>query len=83
MNENLERLLPPPFAIDYIGTDEPIDIYTEKEMLEFAALIVKECIDKIESKRSSGENPDQWTITRDMCYHVMMKELKEHFGIEE
>jgi hypothetical protein len=54
----------------------------ETYLKKFAELIVRECVDKIESKRSSGENTDQWTITRDMCYHDMMRELKEHFGVE-
>lgn len=44
MNEIINRLLPNPFAVDYIGTDEPIDLYTEKEMLEFAELIARDCI---------------------------------------
>lgn len=44
MNENFERLLPNPFAVDYIGTDQPIDLYTEKEMVKFAESIIKECI---------------------------------------
>lgn len=49
---------------------------------KFARLIVAECLKKIESQRSSGENADQWTITRDLCYHNMMTELKQHFGVE-
>jgi len=50
---------------------------------KFAELIIQECINRIESKRSSGENGDQWTITRDLCYYQMIQELKEHFGVEE
>ena len=53
--------------------------YNEK----FAELIVWDCLDQIESQRSSGENSDQWTITRDLCYHNMMAVLKQHFGVEE
>ena len=52
-------------------------------MERFAKLIVWDCLDQIESQRSSGENSDQWTITRDLCYHNMMAVLKQHFGVEE
>ena len=48
----------------------------------FAHLIIEECINRIESKLSSGENGDQWTITRDVCYYQMIQELKEHFGVD-
>jgi len=43
---------------------------------------VRECLNEIESQRSNGENADQWTITRDLCYHNMMSGLKQHFGVE-
>ncbi len=49
---------------------------------KFAELIVRECLNEIESQRSNGENADQWTITRDLCYHNMMSGLKQHFGVE-
>jgi hypothetical protein len=50
---------------------------------KFAELIVRECLNEIESQRSNGENDDQWTITRDLCYHNMMAQLKQHFGVKE
>ena len=43
MNERIRELLPNPFAVDYQYQDEPLDLYTEKEMIRFAELIVKEC----------------------------------------
>ena len=49
----------------------------------FAESIVRECLNEIESQRSNGENDDQWTITRDLCYHNMMAQLKQHFGVKE
>lgn len=49
---------------------------------KFAELIVRECLNEIESQRSNGENDDQWTITRDLCYHNMMAQLKQHFGVK-
>ena len=54
-----------------------------KFMERFAELIVRECLNEIESQRSNGENDDQWTITRDLCYHNMMAQLKQHFGVKE
>lgn len=63
---------------------EPETIYYLKlsDFEKFAELIVRECINKIEGQRSNGENADQWTITRDLCYHDMMAGLKQHFGVE-
>jgi hypothetical protein len=65
---------------DYFEKDfnKWVDYYSEK----FAELIVRECISQIESQRSSGENTDAWTVTRDMCYRDMTIDLKEHFGVE-
>jgi hypothetical protein len=49
---------------------------------KFAELIVAECINFIEAKRSSGQNTDQWTITKDLCYSEIQQLLKQHFGVE-
>ena len=75
MNENLERLLPNPFAVDYIGTDEPIDIYTEKEMLEFAEIIIKKCV--IVCKTGGVSNSD-YNTGRLHCVY----DIKQYFGVE-
>ena len=45
MNERIKDLLPNPFAVDYQYKDGPLDLYTEKEMLRFAELIVKETLE--------------------------------------
>ena len=76
MNENLERLLPNPFAVDYIGTDEPIDIYTEKEMLEFAEIIIKECVNVC---KTGGVSNSDYNTGRLHCVY----DIKQHFGIEK
>ena len=47
MNENLQRLLPNPFATDYTGkiADETmVDLYTEKELEKFAKSIIIMCV---------------------------------------
>ena len=50
---------------------------------KFAELIVRECLNRIEQNRSSGENTDSWTITRDMAFQQMKEDLREHFGVTE
>jgi hypothetical protein len=58
------------------------DFYTEK----FAELIVKECIDKIETHRipvgnsAAGEMACEWTYS---ALNEIRDEIKEHFGVEE
>ena len=50
MNENLERLLPNPFAIDYTGKiadERMVDLYTEKELKIFAKSIFEYCLDNL------------------------------------
>ena len=70
MNENLQRLLPNPFATDYTGKiadERMVDLYTEKELEQFAENIIRECLDLMES----GEKLD----------YVIWK-IKKDFGIE-
>ena len=88
MNEKIKELIYKADDVEILPDEEFCDTdfladMDPRRVKIFAELIIQECIDKIESKRSSGENTDQWTITRDICYHYMMKELKEHFGVEE
>ena len=50
MNENLERLLPNPFATDYTGKiadERMVDLYTEKELEKFAKSIFGTCLDSL------------------------------------
>lgn len=77
MNENLERLLPNPFAVDYIGTDEPIDLYTEKEMLEFSQLIIQECA------RIAAEVGDSNVKLGYLVPRECSDKIKKHFGVKE
>ena len=55
----------------------------DSEVKKFAELIVRECLNRIEQNRSSGENTDSWTITRDMAFQQMKEDLREHFGVTE
>ena len=56
--------------------------FYDHELEKFAKLVICECINRIEQNRSSGENTDSWTITRDMAFHQMKEDLKKHFGVE-
>ena len=50
MNENLQRLLPNPFATDYTGKiadERMVDLYTEKELEKFAKSIFEYCLDNL------------------------------------
>lgn len=50
MNENFERLLPNPFATDYTGKiadERMVDLYTEKELVQFARSIFEYCLDNL------------------------------------
>jgi len=81
MNKRIQELMTQAgYSFDPISGWPVVTYSASPEKL--AEFIIEECINKIESKRSSGENTDAWTITRDMCYHDMMKELKEHFGVK-
>ena len=79
MNERIAKLYDQAIVVKDGGDFVTGELDPEK----FAELIVRECLDVIESKRSSGENTDSWTITRDMSFHDMKQDLKEHFGVEE
>jgi hypothetical protein len=78
MNKTLNQKI-----VEQVGTDVSGKWISASNASMLINLTVKECINKIESKRSSGENTDQWTITRDRCYRDMTTELKEHFGVEQ
>ena len=74
MNERIRDLLPNPFAVDYQYKDGPLDLYTEKEMLRFAKLIVRECAYVSEGYFGFKDNTPGTAIA---------KEIKQHFGVEE
>ena len=77
MNERIKDLLPNPFAVDYQYKDGPLDLYTEKEMIRFAELIVRECINQ--ASISNGHGNNQW----DKALTFAANNIKEHFGVEE
>ena len=78
MNENLERLLPNPFATDYTGKiseESMVDLYTEKELEKFAELIIQDCIEQCYADYDSKEDWD-----KGVCWAV--NQIKEHSGVK-
>ena len=68
--------------VDYKGHELEVEEHMEK----FAELIVRECIDKIETHRipvgnsAAGEMACEWTYD---ALKEIRDEIKEHFGVEE
>jgi hypothetical protein len=53
---------------------------------KFAELIVRECIDKIETHRIPVGNSAAGEMACEMTYNALMEirdEIKQHFGVEE
>jgi pyrrolidone-carboxylate peptidase len=87
MNERIKELLKQ--ASKLANTDDNKDIDRTFDMIvaeKFAELIVKECIDKIETHRipvgnsAAGEMACEWTYA---ALKEIRDEIKEHFGVEQ
>jgi len=69
---------------NYLGLFDPM--YDLKWEEKFAQLIVRECIDKIETYRipvgnsAAGEMACEWTYD---ALKEIRDEIKEHFGVEQ
>jgi hypothetical protein len=69
-----------------IETSDGWDVYIDDNLEDFAELIIRECIDKIENYRipvgnsASGELACEWTYA---ALKEIRDEIKEHFGVEE
>ena len=58
----------------------------ETDLEKFAKLIVRECLDKIETHRIPVGNSAAGEMACEMTYSALMEirdEIKEHFGVEE
>jgi len=90
MNEQIKALLLNErnmFVNGVTESNNKIYIHGSEENLEkFAELIVRECIDKIESHRipvgnsAAGEMACEWTYA---ALIEIRDEIKEHFGVED
>ena len=83
MNERIRELVEQAFIIT---TDGKIGHVNNYMVEKFAELIVRECIDKIETHRipvgnsAAGEMACEWTYA---ALKEIRDEIKEHFGVEE
>ena len=91
MNERIKELA---HKADFIGKKNNgaewrwgyIDPELAEKLETFAELIVRECIDKIETHRipvgnsAAGEMACEWTYS---ALKEIRDEIKEHFGVEE
>lgn len=68
------------------GCWDEMDEYDHTAILKFAELIVRDCIDKIETYRipvgnsASGELACEWTYA---ALKEIRDDIKEHFGVED
>ena len=94
MNERIKELATQALQLvadEHTNGDESrlnTDSYHVKDLIQekFAALIVKECINKIETHRipvgnsAAGEMACEWTYD---ALKEIRDEIKEHFGVKE
>ena len=85
MNERIKQLAEQ--AIEYSWNQRNTELDLDAIMHEkFAELIVKECIDKIETYRIPVGNSAAGEMACEMTYSALMEirdEIEEHFGVEE
>ena len=82
MNERIDKLLVKAGA--YFGGEGVV--YDAFDPKKFAELIVRECLDKIETHRIPVGNSAAGEMACEMTYSALMEirdEIKEHFGVEE
>lgn len=65
------------------GTPEFGEYIKHGAMEKFIELVAQEAIKVCEDLRSSGENKDSWTITRDMAFYDCKTAIAEYFGIKK
>jgi hypothetical protein len=83
MNERIRELVRQAGLDD---ADFPIENWDNVPLAKFAELIVRECIDKIETYRipvgnsAAGEMACEWTYD---ALKEIRDEIKQHFGVED
>ena len=86
MNERIKELALQ--AMTYVTHNPKANKLNSGDMFDekFAELIVRECIDKIETHRIPVGNSAAGEMACEMTYSALMEirdEIKEHFGVEE
>lgn len=79
MNERIQKLALDAGLLNYIDNETPRRYFINghadlEEVKEFAELIVRECIDKIENESAQYAEP-VWAFE-------LVNDIKEHFGVE-
>ncbi len=86
MNEKIKEILLSIATMEGEDGDLMPSLYTPMEIEEFAKLIVRECIDKIETYRipvgnsAAGEMACEWTYD---ALKEIRDDIKNHFGVKE
>ena len=85
MNERIRELIneATSFKEGLIEGKYDIEVFDKEK---FAKLIVRECIDKIETHRIPVGNSAAGEMACEMTYSALMEirdEIKQHFGVEE
>lgn len=82
MNERIKELA----AKSNFGHMENGEVVYDHRLAKFAELIVKECVDKIETHQISVGNSAAGEMACDWTYSALKEirdEIKQHFGVEE
>ena len=81
MTEKLKELFPNPFCVDYQHphNGQGFDLYDDAKMIEYGKRIVQDCISQVAMMGvTNWENEDiSWAV------QVIIKNIREHFGIEK
>ena len=81
-----ERILELAEQAGFIDRGNNHTAYMSFDHEKFAELIVRECIDKIETHRIPVGNSAAGEMACEMTYSALMEirdEIKQHFGVEE
>jgi pyrrolidone-carboxylate peptidase len=84
MNERIQELLKQ--ATKEVDPHDRVWVFSKVDQAKFAELIVRECIDKIETHQipvgnsAAGEMACEWTYA---ALKEIRDEIKQHFGVEE
>ena len=86
MNERIQELSKQIGYIWHASGEPQIYEFTPEKLEKFAQLIVRECIDKIETHRIPVGNSAAGEMACEMTYSALKEirdEIKQHFGVEE
>lgn len=74
MTHKFKDYLPNPFTVDYQHSNEPLDLYTEKEMLKYADWVIREVI-------TAAYDEIQYATSHSIANEIR-ETLNKQFGVE-